>query len=265
MPPRVMKLDQILLVLATLAFAGGLLHAVVLLRAGRWSESRSHWLPMILGFVMLTVFLGLRSRQYGGCPLTDLSRNEVFVFIGWCIVLLYFLVGSAYRLSLLGVFTAPLVVVLNIVAMMLPEAGGSGHKTGAGDPWKEIHVGLSMIAYAAFAFACIAGVMFLLQERFLKRHRIGGFFYQLPPIHESARAIQRLAWIGWVVLTVAMLAALRMRATSAHMALGWGIWAFYGVVGFIMWRHVLSPRQIAWLAAVGFVVPFVSLWLVTQG
>jgi hypothetical protein len=31
-----------------------------------------------------------------------------------------------------------------------------------------------------------------------------------------------------------------------------------------MWRHVLSPRQTAWLAVIGFLVPFVSLWLVTK-
>lgn len=261
-----MELDDLFLLLATLAFAGGFFHAVALLKAGRWTESRWHWLPMTLGFLILTAFLGMRSRQYGGCPLTDLSRSEVFVFIGWCIVLLYFLVGSAYRLSLLGVFTAPLVVALNVVAMAMPVAAAAGREPRAGDPWKEIHVGLSMIAYAAFAFACIAGVMFLLQDHFLKRHRIGGFFYQLPPIHESAKAIQRLAWVGLLVLTVAMLAALGMRVSSkAHVALGWGIWAFYVVMGFIMWRHVLSPRQTAWLAAVGFLVPFVSLWLVTQG
>jgi hypothetical protein len=37
----------------------------------------------------------------------------------------------------------------------------------------------------------------------------------------------------------------------------------YAVIGLIMWRHVLSPRQTAWLAALGFVIPFISLWLVT--
>ena len=37
--------------------------------------------------------------------------------------------------------------------------------------------------------ACITGVMYLVQERLLKQHRIGGLFYQLPPIQELAKAI----------------------------------------------------------------------------
>ena len=69
-------------------------------------------LPMALGFVLQSVFLYLRGQAHGRCPLTNLF--EAFIFIGWCIVLLYFLVGTAYRLSLLGVFTAPLVSSLQI-------------------------------------------------------------------------------------------------------------------------------------------------------
>src|SRR3954447_25663555 len=111
-----MEPTRLLLLLSTIAFLGGLVHAIVAIRAGAWQESRWHLLPMRIGFVFQCAFLYLRGQAHGRCPLTNLF--EVFIFIGWCIVLLYFLVGAAYRLSLLGVFTAPLVALLQTLSMV---------------------------------------------------------------------------------------------------------------------------------------------------
>src|SRR3954463_5703522 len=111
-----MELTRLLLLLSTIAFLGGLVHAIVTIRAGAWKESRWHLLPMALGFILQCAFLYLRGQAHGRCPLTNLF--EVFIFIGWCIVLLYFLVGAAYRLSLLGVFTAPLVALLQTMSLL---------------------------------------------------------------------------------------------------------------------------------------------------
>jgi ABC-type uncharacterized transport system permease subunit len=36
-------------------------------------------------------------------------------------------------------------------------------------PWLELHASISLIAYGAFALACIAGVMYLVQERQIKQ------------------------------------------------------------------------------------------------
>ena len=44
-------MDRTLLILATLAFLGGLMHAIVSLRAGTWRENRWHWVPMAVGLV----------------------------------------------------------------------------------------------------------------------------------------------------------------------------------------------------------------------
>ncbi|MCA1963184.1 MAG: hypothetical protein LDL31_04475, partial [Prosthecobacter sp.] len=106
---------------------------------------------------------------------------------------------------------------------------------------------------------------YLLQERLLKQHRIGGLFYQLPPIQGLARAIQRLVLFGLALLSVSLALSFRLTTpiSSPKLVFAWAVWGLYAVIGLIMWRHVLSPRQTAWLAALGFVIPFISLWLVT--
>jgi HemX protein len=258
-----MEPDRLYLILSTLAFAAGLVHAIQELRARRWLEGRWHWLPLAVGFAFQTAYIYVRSREVGGCLLTQGSPAGWFVFIAWSLVLLYFLVGSSHRLSVLGVFTAPLVMALHAIALTWPEP-----KTAAavksGNPWPEIHVGLTMIAYAAFALGCISGIVYLTQERLLKRRRIAGIFYQLPPLPAAAKSIFRLTWLGCLILSLAMLATLWIPAAATdHLVMGWMIWGFYMLLGIVMWRHAFSPKRLAWFAAVGFLIPMVSLWLLT--
>jgi ABC-type uncharacterized transport system permease subunit len=239
-----MELTRFLLLLSTLAFVAGLGHAIAALRAGRWQESKWHFAPMAAGFAFQCAFLYLRGERHGRCPLT--SQFEVFIFIGWCIVLLYFLVGAAYRLSLLGLFTAPLIAILQTLALFMPDNPATVKRLDM-TVWEHLHAPLAMIAYAAFALACITGVMFLLQERLLKKHRIHALFYQLPPIHHLSKAIMRMVALGVVVL---------------KLTASWGILGLYTLILLLMWRHTLSARHTAWLAVIGFLVPILSLWVV---
>lgn len=259
-----MELTRLLLLLSTLAFVGGLLHAIMALRNGMWKENKWHLVPMGIGFAFQCAFLYLRGQEHGRCPLVNLF--EVFIFIGWCIVLLYFLVGATYRLSLLGVFTAPLVALLQTMALLSPiDHAVPPMGTGKVNPWLELHASVALIAYAAFALACITGVMFLLQDYLLKKHRIHALFHQLPPIHQLSKAIVRMVALGVVLLSLAMAFTFKLNIpiTSAKMLFSWGVLALYGVILFLMWRRTLSAGNVAWLAVLGFFVPFISLWIVT--
>jgi ABC-type uncharacterized transport system permease subunit len=257
-----MELTRLLLLLSTIAFLGGLVHAIVAIRAGAWKESRWHLLPMAIGFAFQCAFLYLRGQAHGRCPLTNVF--EVLIFIGWCIVLLYFLVGTAYRLSLLGVFTAPLIALLQTLALLMPDNRVTTEYKEMGF-WEHLHAPLAFIAYAAFALACITGVMFLIQDYLLKHHRIHALFHQLPPIHHLSRAIFRMVGLGVLLFGIVMVSTLKIHApiSGAKLFLSWGVLALYAVILVLMWRHALSARRTAWLAVVGFIVPFVSLWIVT--
>ncbi len=257
-----MALDRLLLLISTIAFLAGLLHAIVSIRAGSWKESRWHILPMAAGFLCQCGFLYLRGNQHGRCPITNLF--EVFIFIGWCIVLLYFLVGTAYRLSLLGVFTAPLVAVLQTIVLLSPLDTPTPVKPP--NYWGELHASVALIAYAAFALACISGVMFLMQDRLLKRHKINALFHQLPPIHQLSKAIQRLIFWGVLLLGFAMAITFKIpqKTGDLKVVVSWVVLGLYAAIYAVMLWRALTAKQVAWLAVVGFLVPFVSLWVVTK-
>ena len=122
-----------------------------------------------LGFVFQTAFLSVRGHAIGRCPLTNLF--EVFIFLAWSVSLIYLLIGPAYRLSLMGAFTAPFVFALQTFALLAPI--DMPHPRGdSPSPWLEMHASVSLIAYGAFALACVAGLMYLVQERQLKSRKI---------------------------------------------------------------------------------------------
>jgi len=79
---------------------------------------RFNFFAVGLGFIFQTAFLSVRGHELGRCPLTNLF--EVFIFLAWSVAAIYMLVGPAYRLSLMGAFTAPLVVLLQGFALIAP-------------------------------------------------------------------------------------------------------------------------------------------------
>src|SRR5438105_14274048 len=113
------------------------------------------------------------------------------------------LVGPAYRLSLMGAFTAPLVVLLQGLALIAPIDVRHPVKLPA-NPWLEFHASISLVAYGAFALACIAGVMYLVQERQLKTHRLHSVCYHLPPLTDIFASITRLLWWGFALYTLGL-------------------------------------------------------------
>ena len=158
-----MQTGWIWLLLSTLVFLGNFVHIAISLRKGSYHYSWWNFGAMVAGFVMQSVFLGYRGQDAGRCPIT--TGFDVLNFVAWSSVLLYLILGRTFRLSLLGAFTAPLVAMFQIIAM--PALRHPPEYRPASDYWMEMHASISLLAYGAFALACIAGVMFLVQDRML--------------------------------------------------------------------------------------------------
>src|SRR5258708_37925206 len=172
-------MDRQLLIVSTLCFLAAVAHTLATLRDGVFRPRRFNFLAIAVGFALQSAFLTIRGHALGRCPITNLF--EVFVFLAWSVALIYLVVGPAYRLSLMGAFTAPLVLLLQGFALISPI--DTRHPVSVpANSWLEFHASMSLVAYGVFALACIAGVMYLLQERQLKTHQLHSIFYHLPPL-----------------------------------------------------------------------------------
>ena len=108
----------------------------------------------IAGFALHTVFLYLRGQAVGRCPLTNLFETQAF--IAWAAVLFFLLIGPSYRVSFLGAFTAPLVLLICLAALiLLPDAVQPQPATRSA--WVEFHAAIAILASGAFALAFVTG------------------------------------------------------------------------------------------------------------
>jgi HemX protein len=254
--------DRHLLILSTICFVAAVVRTGVALRAGVFRPGQFNFLAIGLGFVFQTAFLFLRGHALGRCPLTNLF--EVFIFLAWSVALIYMLVGPAYRLSLMGAFTAPLVVLLQGFALIAPIDVRHPVKLPP-NSWLEFHASISIIAYGAFALACIAGVMYLIQERQIKTHQLHSIFYHLPPLTDLFAAITRLLWLGFALYTLGIVSGFftgrplpRVQLVAAI-----GVWLLYAAI--LQGRHLrrLAPKRVAALCVIGFGAALTLLWGIT--
>src|SRR5213078_789720 len=195
--------------------------------------------------------LSIRGHALGRCPLTNLF--EVFIFLAWSISLIYMLVGPAYRLSLMGAFTAPLVFILQTFALLALLDQTRPVKV-APRPWLEFHASVSLIAYGAFALACVAGVMYLVQERQLKTRQLHSMFYHFPPLTNLFSALIRLLWLGFALYTAGLLSGFFTGEPLplVKMICAIAVWIFYGAI--LQGRHLhrLAPKRIATVCILAF-------------
>jgi HemX protein len=259
-PTLTVRMERLFLIASTICFLLAFAYTMYALGARVARPSRWNFTVMLAGFILQTGFLHARGQVVGRCPLTNLF--EVLMFLSWSVVLLYFVIGGTYRLSLLGFFTAPLVFLLQSFAQFLPSAVQPPvHKPSTGF-WAEMHAAVSLIAYGAFALGCVAGVMYLIQERLLKEHRLNSVYRNLPPIHDLAAAMQRVLVAGLLLLTAGLAAGFLAGNSGEHKAaIVWavGVWLLYGIVLTLRYTHRVSARRIAWMSVAAFTIALTTL------
>ena len=173
---------------------------VYLIKQHKWMFRCSYWL-LVAGFAFHTIFLGLRYYSLGTAPILDLK--SALSFFSWSIIFVYLAFQIKFRLMVLGSFVAPFAAFLMMVSSAMPWAEVPV-KPIFKSLWLTVHVGTIFIGDALFALTFLAAIMYLIQERQIKRKRLGSFYERLPSL-ATLDDINYYALIcGFLFLTVGM-------------------------------------------------------------
>ena len=247
-------MERWLLIAATLLAVLASVRGMLAVHRGRRSRSTVIW--MAAAMLCQFAFLSLRGQQRGVCPLKD--YGEILVFLAWSLTLFYLLVGPAYRISLLGVFSAPVVAVFQAIALVPGVLEVAPRKIAGGTPWHEMHSATSVLAYGALALAAVAGVMFLVLDRQLKEHHLqSGLFRGLPPVRELLVSLRRLLWLGGGLLTVGIVAGFLMphdKEAIGHLIAALTVWSGYAVLLAVQAVRGLTGRRLSLLVVSWFIL-----------
>jgi ABC-type uncharacterized transport system permease subunit len=252
-------MDRYLLIVSTLLAAVGGVLGMISVHQGTRSRWTVVW--MTASFVFQLWFLILRGEARVACPLRD--SGEILAYLAWALTFFYLVVGPPYRLSLLGVFIAPVVVVFQLGALWPGMLIEEPQQVNGTTSWGESHAAMSVLSYGALALAAVAGVMFLVLDHQLKeQHLKSGLFRNLPPVREVLEAMLRLLWLGFALLTMGIIAGFIMPHSGSygHFAAAILTWAGYAFLLGIKMIRGLTGKHFA-LASVGMFLVSLTVFI----
>ncbi|MBW2355671.1 MAG: c-type cytochrome biogenesis protein CcsB [Deltaproteobacteria bacterium] len=210
-----------------------------------------------LGFVGHTVLLVAGVFASGHLPVHHL--HGTLMVAGWAVTGVFLVIYGRYRLQVLGVYAAPLALVILIAASLTPSAPAAD-KTLFNSFWLISHIAAVFLGDAALALACGIGILYLLQENAIKSKRHGFFFRRLPSLDRLDAAGYACIASGFALLTSGLITGF----VYAHAV--WGrFWSadpkeIWSVITWLIYAALLHQRlTVGWrgrrsavMAIVGF-------------
>lgn len=252
--------DRIFLSLACIPYMLSSAYAFYAFGAKRFSRTHLNLGLMVTGFALHSFFLYERAAEIQHCPLTN--TFEMIAFLTWAIVLNYLLLGPTMRVSLLGAFSAPLVLVLNLIALLVPAF--DSRTTVTYTNWGvELHAGLSVLAYGTLGIAAIAAVMFLVSNHYLKMRSVHPIISRLPPVGRLDIVCQRVTTLGFTLLTVGIIVGFAAIPTGFDMIkVGFLLMIWMAYCGILVGKFLgkISPVRFAYGCVGVYLFVLLTFW-----
>ena len=219
-----------------------------------------------------TFVIGMLTVEYGHVPIAG-PTSAISTFV-WLLALAYLYTEMTTDERGMGIFILPLLVTLQVIPASVP--GIDNRPAVLEGPLFDIHVSSLLFAYASFALACVIGITYVLLFKESKAKHLGVFYARLPSLQALDRMNQRAIVIGWVFLTIGMVAgvvwtaqgraygqtspqfqAMSLQDPKIFVALV--CWAVYSFEVFAARRIGWGGRRAAYLSALGFAIVLLNL------
>lgn len=185
-------------ILTALAYCLSLGLYFTFLKAGNEIAGRAATILLAAGLVVHYLALLERARLLHTVPYHDLYGS--MSLFGWLLGLTYLGLEIYHRQRSVGAYALPFILIFFLAASAAPPdklAPPPAH-----GPIFAFHVTLSILAYAAFALAFILSLIFLIQDRLLRAHRMGDFVWRLPPQELLDRMSQSSVLVGLISFAI---------------------------------------------------------------
>ncbi|MBX3738170.1 MAG: cytochrome c biogenesis protein CcsA [Candidatus Didemnitutus sp.] len=258
--------DRSILWVGTLLYLAGFVAGCIQLLRKQHATGDRTLLNVLLAFGLATQTAGLyvRGLAHGGCPLGN--QFEIVQFVAWSAMVLYFAVGPAFRVSLLGLFSSGYAASLAAISLSIPQWDLTrGTKLFGNNPWIEFHAALAVFSYGVFGLLALTSIMHLLQNWALKQKRLDGLFWFLPSVVQLDQINRRMLIAGVSLLTISLCvgASWWVRDTaSVHwpkLLVTLSVWFVYTLALVLRWRGVLYAVRFSWACVILFMLAMMSL------
>lgn len=195
----------------------------------------------------------------GHLPVSNLSQT--LLVAAWAVVGVFLWVQYRYHLKILGVYAAPMAVLMMIPVTRLPRVPLQEENIFT-SVWFFIHILGMFLGEAFFALACGVGILYLLQENAIKNKKHGFLYKRLPALELLDITGYACIAVGFILMTLGLVTGF---VYARHI---WGtLWSWdpkevWSAVTWLIYAALLHQRlTIGWrgrrsaiMAIIGFVV-----------
>jgi len=198
----------------------------------------AHWL-IAGGFLVHCAFTIDRYFEAGHTPITNL--HESLSFFSLTVIGVFIAFERKYHVFILGSFVTPLALLLmlasSIYSSAIPELPPALMSN-----WLFVHSTLAFISYATFAVAFGAAIMYLIQEHFLKKKRLGPLYQKLPSLDILDEINYRCLTFGFPLLTVAIITGAIWAETAWGTYWSWDPKETWSLITWFIYAALLHGR-----------------------
>ncbi len=198
----------------------------------------AHWL-IAGGFLVHCAFTVARYFEAGHTPITNL--HESLSFFSLTVIGVFIAFERKYHVFILGSFVTPLALILmlasSIYSSAIPELPPALMSN-----WLFVHSTLAFISYATFAVAFGAAIMYLIQEHFLKKKRLGPLYQKLPSLDILDEINYRCLTFGFPLLTVAIITGAIWAETAWGTYWSWDPKETWSLITWFIYAALLHGR-----------------------
>lgn len=209
-----------------------------------------------LGFLFHTISFGARWVSVGYIPLE--GAFESYSMFAWAVVLIYLTLMWKSELKVLGAWLMPFVGVLLGISWVKYESPERLSEV-VKNTWIILHVTVVFLAYAGFTIAAVLALLYLIQQRQLKKRHVNLFFRRLPALEVlddwSNRAITMALPFMTMTIITGMIRAIKDFPNWYYdpfvisTTLTWFLFGLYIALRYLRdWQG----RRIAYMAIAGF-------------
>jgi len=188
---------------AAACYSLGLLHAILTLVRRKEHLFRVALGALVMGAVFHFVSIAEEGIVNDRCPITNFY--ETLSMCAFLVVLLFLFVHWRYKATTLSVFIFPIVFVMTLVSTLgNPVRAWSSEVVP--DAWLTVHIVLVLLGFAFLLFSLVGSLLYLVQERELKRKKPRKFYYRLPPLGTLDDLVSKSMAVGFVFITLSVIA-----------------------------------------------------------
>ena len=225
--------------LASILYFLGVLTYLLYILFLRDSLSRGAMVVVSIGFVSHTLAFLTRLIEAGHTPVTNL--HESLSFFAWLIVGIFLAANFRYKIKVLGSLLTSVALVLMLFASALPNEILPLAPV-LKSFWHPFHVVFAFLGNAFFTLTFCCGIMYLIQERQLKKKKMGAVAKRLPSLKVLDDLNYQSLTFGFPLLTLGIITGAIWAEYAWGRYWGWDPKETWSLITWFLYADLLHQR-----------------------